>query len=278
MANLPLCIYGTAWKEARTEDLTFLALKHGYKGIDTANQRKHYVEEGVGLALDRAYAELNLTREALFIQSKFTYQQGQDHRLPYDANADIHAQVRQSFTSSLLHLKTDYLDSLVLHGPFLSHTLHDNDCEVWREFEDLVAERKVKYLGVSNISLPQLVALYERVNIKPKFVQNRCFASTAWDREIRQFCFQREMVYQGFSLLTANYNDLNIMTINNIATKNGLTIPQVIFAFAHQIGILPLTGTSSEDHMKQDLQAMSAILCADDVEAIENIAFDKHGH
>ena len=56
-------------------------------------------------------------REDLFLQTKFTYAGGQDHRLPYDPRADPATQVRQSFASSLEHLGTIYLDSYLLHGP-----------------------------------------------------------------------------------------------------------------------------------------------------------------
>jgi len=42
--RVPRFIYGTAWKEHRTDGLTRLALEVGFRGIDTANQRKHYFE------------------------------------------------------------------------------------------------------------------------------------------------------------------------------------------------------------------------------------------
>jgi aryl-alcohol dehydrogenase-like predicted oxidoreductase len=53
--------------------------------------------------------------------------------LPYDPKASIQSQVRQSFESSLEHLHTDYIDSLVLHGPsvFNSQSLSAQDWEAW---------------------------------------------------------------------------------------------------------------------------------------------------
>src|SRR5919106_6346039 len=114
--TVPRFIYGTAWKENETERLTRLALEAGYRGIDTANQRRHYFEAGVGAAVARAIADGLLQRADLFLQTKFTYVDGQDHRLPYDPNADIATQVRQSFASSLEHLQVDSIDSYVLHG------------------------------------------------------------------------------------------------------------------------------------------------------------------
>src|ERR1051326_3730123 len=91
----PSFIYGTAWKEDRTKGLTELALQMGFRAIDTANQRKHYFEAGVGEALAAAYRAGTVTRADLFLQTKYTYQHGQDRRLPYDPAANLPIQVAQ---------------------------------------------------------------------------------------------------------------------------------------------------------------------------------------
>ena len=206
--NIPNFLYGTAWKEEQTELLTYNAIKAGFLGIDTANQRRHYFEAGVGNAVQKAIAEQRLQRNELFLQTKFTFISSQDHRLPYDPNADYTSQVKQSFTSSLEHLHTDYLDSYILHGPSTRPGLADADWEVWRAMEQLHKSGLVKLLGVSNINLEQLQALITQSEIKPAFVQNRCFARTQWDAEIRDLCRAHDIRYQGFSLLTANATEL----------------------------------------------------------------------
>src|SRR3989475_11191002 len=86
-APLPDFLYGTAWKQDRTQTLSELALRMGFRGIDTANQRRHYFEAGVGQALAAAYGAGVVARADLFMQTKFTYQRGQDHRLPHDPAA-----------------------------------------------------------------------------------------------------------------------------------------------------------------------------------------------
>src|SRR4051794_10923231 len=93
--RVPSFLYGTAWKEDRTASLVRLALQAGFRGIDTANQRRHYHEAGVGEAVAAFVAEGGATREELFLQTKFTSVGGQDHRLPYDPQADPATQVRQ---------------------------------------------------------------------------------------------------------------------------------------------------------------------------------------
>src|SRR3954464_9725314 len=87
--SIPRFLYGTAWKEDDTEPLTKLALSVGFRGIDTANQRRHYYEAAVGRAVATTIQQGMVAREALFLQTKFTFQAGQDHRLPYDPKSPV---------------------------------------------------------------------------------------------------------------------------------------------------------------------------------------------
>jgi diketogulonate reductase-like aldo/keto reductase len=267
--TMPAFLYGTAWKEEQTERLTRLALESGFRGIDTANQRKHYFEAGVGAAVAGAIRDGLVTRDELFLQTKFTYRDSQDHRLPYDPKADPAAQVRQSFASSLEHLQTGRIDSYVLHGPSRNRGLSKLDREVWRAMEEL----PVRFVGVSNVALDQLEELWEFARVKPKFVQNRCYASTGWDAHVRAFCKAHDIRYQGFSLLTANARELRVAAFREIVHRTGLTPAQVVFRFAIQVGMLPLTGTTDPEHMREDLAALAAAeLSPEDVRRIETIA------
>jgi diketogulonate reductase-like aldo/keto reductase len=271
-SSVPDFLYGTAWKEERTPALVELALRTGFRGIDTANQRRHYYEAGVGEGLATAYRAGVVTRADLFLQTKFTYQGGQDHRLPYDPAASFSTQVAQSLASSLEHLGTDYVDSFVLHGPSSGHGWDDDDAEVW---EAMIKERDAghtRLLGVSNISLRQLHQMAAVHSEAPAFVQNRCYARLGWDRDLRLFCRERGIVYQGFSLLTANVEVLRSSLVGGISARAKVTAAQVVFAFARAVGMLPLTGTSSAEHMKQDLDSRALTLPPDAVLAIESLA------
>src|SRR5437667_11516400 len=108
--RVPRFLYGTAWKEDQTERLTALARRQGFRGIDTANQRRHYHEAAVGQAIAAAIESGLVAREDLFVQTKFTFRRGQDDRLPYDPRAPIPTQVEQSFASSLEHLCVEAID------------------------------------------------------------------------------------------------------------------------------------------------------------------------
>jgi diketogulonate reductase-like aldo/keto reductase len=270
--RVPTLIYGTAWKEGDTAPLARMAIDAGFRGIDTANQRRHYFEAGVGEALADALAAGRLRREDVFLQTKFTYVDGQDERLPYDPTAPLATQVEQSFASSLQHLGVDYLDSYVLHGPSVRHGLAAGDWETWKAMERLHGAGKTRLLGISNVNVGQLEELYTRASTKPAIVQNRCFASMSWDRSVRQFCSERGILYQGFSLLTANREVLRHRRVSEIASRTGRTVPQVIFRFALHLGMAALTGTTSAAHMTQDLSIHDFELQPDEIRALAELA------
>ena len=269
--KLPSLVYGTAWKEDETERLTLLALEAGFRGIDTANQRKHYHEAQVGSAITKALGRGLCERAALFVQTKFTSVDGQDHRLPYDPKADAATQVEQSFKRSLEHLQLETIDSYILHGPTTRTGLARYDLEVWRAMEALQNRGATRYIGVSNIALDQLTELCERAYVAPAFVQNRCYARTGWDRELRHFCTERSIVYQGFSLLTANRTELAKPAFSSLCKRLGKTAAQVVFRFAVQQGMQPLTGTSDPVHMREDLGIFDFTLGTDDLHLVEHL-------
>jgi diketogulonate reductase-like aldo/keto reductase len=103
-------------------------------------------------------------------------------------------------------------------------------------------------------------------------VQNRCYAALGWDKEVREICRAHGIIYQGFSLLTANQGVFADPDVQAIASRHGTGVAQVIFRFAMQIGMLPLTGTTDPQHMKEDLQAERFTLSPEELERIETIA------
>jgi diketogulonate reductase-like aldo/keto reductase len=126
--RMPRIVYGTAWKKARTAALVEQAIGHGFRGIDTACQPRHYDEAGVGGGL-AACLKSGLDRADIYLQTKFTALSGQDpRRIPYDPKASLPEQVAQSFLASLQNLRTPYVDCLVLHSPLADE---DQSCTSW---------------------------------------------------------------------------------------------------------------------------------------------------
>lgn len=270
--ELPRIIYGTAWKEDNTQRLTTLALQQGFRGIDTANQRRHYHEAAVGAAITSVVAAGLLRREDLFLQSKFTFRRGQDQRLPYDPAASIAVQVEQSFASSLEHLDTNYLDSYLLHGPTQRIGLTAEDRAAWKALEAIYDSGRARAIGVSNFALDQLEQLCAAARIAPRFVQNRCYASAGWDRDVREFCSASSITYQGFSLLTANPEALHSPVVSRVARRAGRTPAQVVFRFAMAVGMIPLTGTSDPVHMQADLEIASFDLQPTEIDHLASVS------
>ena len=262
----PKIIYGTAWKKSDTARLVGTAIQQGFRGIDTACQPTHYDEAAVGAGLA---GRGDVTREKLYLQSKFTPLAGQDPaRTPYDPAASLPEQVRQSFAVSLRNLRTAYLDCLILHSP-LARPL---TMEVWRAMESLVDTGGVRRLGISNCyRLDDLAVLYDSARIKPSVLQNRFYADTGYDRELRRYCRGRRISYQSFWTLTANPQLLAHRTITGLATTYGRTPAQILFRYLTQTGVVPLTGTRSEAHMREDLGIFEFELADREIETVDSL-------
>lgn len=265
--RMPGVIYGTAWKEADTERLVTLAIRQGFRGIDTACQPKHYNEAGVGSGLAKCVAA-GLSRADIYLQTKFTAVSGHDpSRIPYDPTAPLEEQVAQSFAASLRNLQTDYLDCLVLHSPLptAKQTLR-----VWRAIEDIAEAGGIRQAGISNCySLAELQQLYRSARVKPSVLQNRFYADTAYDRELRAFCLQQRIVYQSFWTLTANARVLAHAGIAALASAHRRTPAQILFRYLTQAGVVPLIGSRSEVHMREDLSIFDFELSAEERSAVD---------
>ncbi|MGD9591098.1 MAG: aldo/keto reductase family protein [Candidatus Berkiella sp.] len=265
----PKIIYGTAWKKEQTAALVIKAVKNGFRAIDTACQPKHYNEPGVGQAL-KELEKSGITRDKLFLQTKFTDVIGQDpNSIPYDSRATLTEQVQQSFAISKQNLNTDYIDSLVLHSPLQTQA---KTMEAWTAMEKIYHEGEVNQLGISNCyDLNELKQLCKEADIKPTIVQNRFYHETNFDKELRVFCHENNIIYQSFWTLTANPALLNSEVISQISDDINKTVAQVLFRYLSLVGVVPLTGTKDEKHMLEDLAIFDFTLTQNDLNKISNL-------
>ena len=267
--KMPRLIYGTAWKKERTADLVVKAIQAGFKGIDTACQPKHYDEPLVGAALQRL-KDHGIERETLFLQTKFTPLSGQDPKqLPYDKNSPMESQVVQSFETSKKNLQTHYVDSLILHSPVAPHALM---MKVWDAMETIQKTGGARQLGISNCYDTEVMRqLYADASVKPAVVQNRFYQETQYDADLRHWCSDHGVIYQSFWTLTANPHVLVSNIVRTIAQKYNKTEVQIFFRYLSQSGIVPLTGTSSEQHMREDLSIFDFELSSDDLKNVSHL-------
>lgn len=249
--QIPSMLYGTAWKKERTADLVALALESGFRGIDTACQPKHYEEALVGEGCARFYATGG-KREDLFLQTKFTPLNAHDsQRVPYDSHTSLEEQILTSCHVSKQNLQTDYLDSFLLHSPLFPYV---NLLSAWKVLESLFDKGDVRHIGISNCYDPSLLhKLFEDARIKPSIVQNRFYADVHYDTTLRAWANEKGMIYQSFWTLSANPHILHSLILQEIAQHYSKSAAQIFYRYVMHQGIIPLNGTTSAQHMKEDL-------------------------
>ena len=281
--SMPKLIYGTAWKKDKTADLVYKALKAGFRGVDTAAQPKHYDERAVGLGVRQAISEGIVKRENLFvskyilygliaytqililmhlqIQTKFTAPRGQNSTAPYDFTAPLADKVHQSVQSSLQNFTVQdgsepYLDSLVLHSPMdaISDTL-----QVWRTLETYVP-KQIRNLGVSNTDMETFAHLLTETTVKPAIVQNRFHKETSYENDLRQMCSSNGTAFQAFWTLSANRILSQSIPVVAVSQSARVQLPAAYFSLILALeGISILDGTTSEVHMREDLDGIEKV-------------------
>jgi len=266
--SFPKLIYGTAWKKERTATLVVQAVLHGFKAIDSAGQPKHYQEHLVGEALDTLYQSHGIKREDIFVQTKYTSIDGQDTSkpLPYNPTESVTNQVRESFASSLKNLRTDYVDSYILHSPLRTPAL---TLEAWKVLMDLQDEGKVHKIGVSNCyDVRVLRYIIDYGGRMIDVVQNRWFEGNGWDSDVLQFCKSNGIYYESFWTLSGSPNLLQGPAIQEIVRRTSCTPAQALFSVARAMGVTPLSGTKNEEHMTDASKVDRVEVTDSDLEAV----------
>jgi len=254
---LPRIIYGAAWKKESTTDLVVKAVLQGFRAVDTACQPKHYREDLVGEALQILSQKHEISREQIWLQTKFTSINGQDRNkpLPYDPDKSVKEQVQTSFATSLRQLHTTYLDSYILHSPL--RTIEET-MEAWRVLATLQDEGKVKLIGVSNTyDVDTLESLSSERKVQ--VVQNRWYERNSFDKDVYEYCKQNGIMYQSFWTLTGSPTLLGSSAVATLAEKAGATPAQVVYKFAQLHGIVPLAGSTNEKHMRDGVEVENIV-------------------
>lgn len=264
--KFPKLIYGTAWKKDNTAFLVEKALSLGFRAIDTACQPKHYNESAVGIAIKNS----QIKREEIFLQTKFTPLSGHDpKKIPYNPDLSIEEQVLQSFAKSQANLCTKYVDSLILHSPFSSTK---DTLKAWQTMETIHQDGGARNIGISNCyDTSILMEIHEQAKVKPSFLQNRFYKETNYDNDLRKWCSQNNIYYQGFWTLTANPHIVNSETIINISNKHTKTPEQIYFKYLLSQEIIPLVGSCSENHIKESLDIFNINLSESEIERINTL-------
>jgi diketogulonate reductase-like aldo/keto reductase len=124
--------------------------------------------------------------------------------------------------------------------------------------ESFVDDGKVLRLGISNCyDYDMFTTIYNQARIKPSVLQNRFYAESNFDTELRAFCKEKNIWYQSFWTLTANRKALALPEVEEMAKKKNLTPQTYMYAFLMTLGYAtPLSGTTSQKHMAEDVAVM----------------------
>lgn len=248
-------IYGTAWKSIDTYQNVATALLCGFRAFDLAAQPKHYREDLAGKAITDAIRAKSIDRSELWIQSKFAPIENQDpNNVPYPEDSSIEEQIHYSVNQSLSYLRTDdddepYLDCLLLHSPLSTAA---ETLAAWSAMSGYVPS-KVKMLGISNVSLPQLKVVYTRAAVKPRVVQNRFCERSGFDQAVRAFCEDLDLMYQGFWILTGSPKLLKSSPVQRLAKLLQVSEQESLYVLASVGKVVVLNGTTNSQRMVADL-------------------------
>jgi len=260
--KVPLLGYGT-WRlggtrtpdysqDSRVIEVLQMAIELGYTHIDTAEMYGGgHTEELVGLAI-RGYE-----RRRLQISTKIW----QTH-LRYD-------DVFRAFEGSLRRLGTDYVDFYVIHVPSPTMPL----AETFRALNQLVESGQVRYLGVSNFSVAQLLEA-QAVSRTPIVMS-----------QVPCSLYNRRFILRGMlsccrenGILMASYSPfergevLEDPMVKQIAARHGATPAQVALNWlVRQPGVMVYLTSLNPQHLQENLAALDLELLPDEVEALDHL-------
>lgn len=254
--HMPVLGFGTLIPDAATTiSATRYALEAGFRHFDCAERYRN--EHEVSEALQDGFAAAGIAREDAFVTTKLW---NTNHRPK---------RVEPAFDASLDRLKLNYLDLYLIHTPFAfqpgdeqdprdqnGYVLYDRDVtllDTWRAMENLVDRGKCRAIGLSDISLSELISIYEPARIKPAVVQVESHPYLP-ETELLEYCKNKGVVFLAFAPLGHGMRPglLEDPVILAIATRIGKTPAQVLLAWAVQRGTALLTTPKTAARAKEN--------------------------
>jgi aldehyde reductase len=258
---MPALGFGTLIPDpAVTITATKDALEAGYRHFDCAERYRN--EREVGEALQAGLAAGKIAREDIFVTTKLWNTNHRPER------------VEPAFAASLDRLRLDYLDLYLIHTPFAFQPGDDQDprdqngnvlddkgvtlLDTWRALENLVDHGSCRAIGLSDITLNELLPIYESARIKPAVVQVESHPYLP-ETELLAFCKQRGIVFLAFAPLGHGMKPglLEDPVISAVAARVGKTPAQVLLAWAVQRGTALLTTPKSAARARENFDISS---------------------
>ena len=225
------------------------ALKAGYRLIDTAQGYRN--EEGVGAAI----AESDVSRDELFITTKLTNSQhGYDTTLA-------------AFDGSMEKLGIDGLDLFLIHWPL---PMFDEYVETWRAFEKLLADGRVRSIGVSNFEIPHIERLFAETDVTPAVNQIELHPEFPQE-ELREFHQEHGILTESWGPLGQGKGLLENPHIVEVARRKGRTPAQVVLRWHVQLGCVVIPKSVHPDRIQENIDLFDFELDDGDMAEISKV-------
>ena len=273
VGQMPALGFGTLIPDAAvTISATRDALDAGFRHFDCAERYRN--EREVGEALQAGLAAGGIAREDIFVTTKLWNSNHRPER------------VEPAFEASLDRLRLKYLDLYLIHTPFAFQPGDDQDprdqngnviydhgvtlLDTWRAMESLVDHGRCRAIGLSDITLKDVLPIYESARIKPAVVQVESHPYLP-ETELFEFCKEKGIVLLAFAPLGHGIRPgpLEDPVISAIAGRVGKTPAQVLLAWAVQRGTALLTTPTTAARARENFDI--AALPEDALDAINRI-------
>ena len=275
--EIPMIGLGTFPFQGRVmADMVLNASKIGYRLFDTADDYRG--ESGIGLAVSELDS-IGLTREDLFLQTKISDNNAHaDEPLKgifFNPNSKFMKRhtvdeiVREKVTISLREMKTNYLESLLIHYPFSGYIV-----DIWRVMIELKKEGLVRYIGVSNFHERHIQKLIDATNVVPDI--NECYISPIGTKQtLVDYCNSIQCLFMTYSpLMDMAAGRVQSEPINNLAEKYRKSVAQIILRWNIDRGCLPLPKTKNVQRLQENFEVFDFELTGEEVDAISSLNFD----
>lgn len=247
-----------------------MAIKYGYRLFDSSDDYQN--EDGIGDGLEQAIKDGITTREDLFLQTKVS--DCDSYLKDYRQNAyftrysrlmqrvSVRDIVRAKVFNSLKEMKTDYLDSVLLH--FAYPSFYE---EMWAALIELKNEGLIRYIGVSNFCVKEL----EKLKLTEQNPQiNEIYISPYGTKlDIVEYCNSHDIQLMTYSPLGIVRNKRFVNdVIRSIMRKYNKTMAQIILKWNYQVGSISLPKSSNEVRLKENMSILDFKLSPDEMKAL----------
>ena len=260
--KIPKVAFGT-WQISLDDayESTMLALKAGYRHIDTALAYDNETEIG------RALKESGIKREEIFVTTKLPAQiKGYDEAL-------------EAFDISLKNLGLDYIDLYLIHAPWpwsnIGQDCTKENIESWKAMIKLYNEGKIRSIGVSNFRPENIKPLIDATGFVPQANQIRYFIGNT-QKEVVDYCNENNILIEAYSPL-ATSKLLTDEGVISMAKKYNVTPAQLALRYCVDNNTLPIPKSTHEERIKANLD-IDFKISKEDMEALDkfhNVDLDR---